>query len=484
VAALSTATVGGGAFGLSRLLGGSPPRRLPSFAVNSSGTAAAFRSRPDLRPTTVNVSGSTPGGYYFLGPGAWKGAQPGPLLIDEDGETVWFEPIASNLWATDVKASTVSGKPVMSWWQGTVLNPGYGNGEGVVLDSSYRQLARIRAANGRISDLHEQLLTPHGTALITCFPQVTHTDLSAVGGPRDGTVFESVFQEIDIHTGRLLFEWRSLNHIPVTESYRPLGQEPWDYLHLNSIEIAPDGNLLVSGRHTWTVYKLDRRTGEVIWRLGGKRSDFAIAKEAEFAWQHDARSPRDGLITLFDNGSDGPTTSESQSGGLVLAVDMERKTASLKATYRHPRMLATAMGNFQTLPNGHAVLGWGTEPRASEFSASGKLLADGQMPNGQQSYRAFRYPWPGSPAEPPALTASRDAHSGRTTLYVSWNGATDVSDWHVHAGSSPKELRRIGVAKRRGFETAIALGGHASHVAVGAHGVNGRFLAHSKVIEV
>jgi hypothetical protein len=177
---------------------------------------------------------------------------------------------------------------------------GHGVGHYVVADSSYRPLATVNAGNRRAGDLHEFLLTDRGTALLTTYA-VTQRDLSAVHGSKAGTIQDAMFQEIDIASGRVLLEWHSLDHIPVTESYWPLSSN-WDYVHLNSIDVDRDSNLLVSSRNTHTIYKLDRRSGQIIWRLGGKHSDFQIAPEAVFAWQHDARRQPDGTITMFDNG--------------------------------------------------------------------------------------------------------------------------------------------------------------------------------------
>src|SRR6202034_1834303 len=135
--------------------------------------------------------------------------------------------------------------------------------------------------------------------------------------------------EIEVASGRVLMEWRSLDHIAISESYLPPGRGVYDYFHLNSIEVLPDGNLLISARHTWALYKLDRKTGRVIWRLGGKRSDFAIEKQARFSWQHHARRVGPGTITVFDDGAAVvPNTlsvrqTESQSRGLILAVDTD-----------------------------------------------------------------------------------------------------------------------------------------------------------------
>jgi hypothetical protein len=487
------AVVAGGIFEGVQLLGGSGRASLPSlpsYSVRASGNVRTFHSRPDLRPPAMTVSpgGSVDDGYLFLGPWASGGDQPGPLMVDQQAEPVWFNPVSSDpsissQWGTNFRTWTYRGAPVLAWWEGHVAHGGFGQGEAVLVDTSYREVARVRPANGRQMDLHEFTITPEGTALFTCYPPVKTLDLIKVGGPSSGPVHDSVFQEVDIRTGRLLLEWRGLDHVALTDSYLPM-HVPFDFLHINSIDVAPDGNLFISARHTWTIYKVDRRTGEVIWRLGGKSSDFQMDRSARFAWQHDVRHHSKGTFTVFDNGSEGDVNTESRSRGLVLGVDESARTAKLVQEYTHPKpLLAVAMGSVQILPSGNVMVGWGTEPYLSDFSADGSLLADAQMLSGYKSYRAYRLPWKGIPAHAPALTVKRSSQTGKTTLYVSWNGATDVaSHWLVHAGPSASALRSIGVAQRQGFETAIPLGSTGGYFAVTALDEDGSRLGKSSVV--
>ena len=425
----------------------------------------------------------SPAGYLLLGPKASGGSQPGALLLDGDGEPVWFKPLPSGLWATNVRVSRYRDRPVLTLWEGKVVSSTFGRGEGVILDSSYREVARVRAGNGRQMDLHEFVLTPQGTALFTCYPETVRTDLSSVGGPSDGEAVEAIIQEVDVQSGRVLLEWRSLDHIPVSESYHSSG-EPYDYMHANSIDLTPDGNLLVSARHTWALYKLDRRTGQVIWRLGGKRSDFRMESGSRFAWQHDARALSDRQITVFDTGA-GPQKTESQSRGIVLEVDAAGKTVRLARSYRHPRpLLADALGSVQMLPDGRVLVGWGSQPYASEFAADGRLLADVELGSGHRSYRAYRYRWTARPTDAPALVTKRHHAKRAGMLYVSWNGATEVSHWAVSAGSSAAALRPVGVAPRRGFETAIPLAAGDGYARVTALDASGRRLAASAAVRL
>src|SRR5437588_1495000 len=301
--------------GLAALLGSaSDTRRIPSFPNKPTGSVRAFLSRPDLAPPTVTASlpislpavgrpaGEDLPGFVFLGPGpvSLKGTQQyGPLIVDSDGEPVWFSPVAPGLKVTNFSASQYRGEPVLIWWEGKVQWTGYGQGEAVIVDSSYREVTRVRAAGGRSMDLHGLYLTPHGTAMFTCYPEIVEADLSAVGGPRRGQLLDSIVQEVDIATGRLLFEWRSLPHVPIEQSYFMLQKKrPFDYLHVNSATPTPDGNLLVSGRHAWALYKIERSTGKVMWTLGGKRSDFRMGQGTQFTWQHDARQVSEQLFTV------------------------------------------------------------------------------------------------------------------------------------------------------------------------------------------
>jgi hypothetical protein len=158
-----------------------------------------------------------------------------------------------------------------------------------------------------------------------------------------------------------------------------------DYFHINSIDVDQDNNLLVSARETFAVYKFDRQSGEIIWRLGGKKSDFEMGPGTRFAFQHDARRQRDGTITIFDNGTtvfeDGVPKAVEESRGIELELDEEEMTAVLVHEYKHPdKQFADAGGNMQVLPNGNVFIGWGRAGVVSEFSEDGELLFSASFP--------------------------------------------------------------------------------------------------------
>jgi hypothetical protein len=400
------------------------------------------------------------------------------MILDNSGEIVWFKPLQSEKEDVfDFKVQRYRGEDVLTYWEGT--HTGYGQGEYVILDSSYGEVGRVRAGNGYRGDHHEFLLSPQNTALTTIYGKVEGFDLTAVGGPKEGRVLDGIAQELDIETGEVLFEWHSLEHVGLDESYGQLPKNPrsfHDYFHINSIDVDHGSNLLISALNTSTVYKIDRKSGEVIWSLGGKKSDFEMGSGTQTRYQHDARRQADGTITVFDNGA----WVDDQSYGLVLELDEDEMTVSLVRKYAHPHgQFAATQGNMQVLPNGNVFIGWGSEPLFSEFSSNGELLFNARFPPKVESYRAFRFPWKGQPTDAPAMVAERGTDD-KVTLYASWNGATEVATWEVLAGPGPERLKPVGSVARHGFETAITVGSAERYVGVQAKDTRGRVLGTSR----
>src|SRR5919107_860606 len=402
---LGTLTAGTALVALSGSLGCEPSSLTrASAAPQGPGQARSFRSRPDLRPPAIKVNTNLPGtapGHIFVspkkGPGEEAPTQDAPLIVDASGEPVWFHPLQdAEADAFTFEVQTYRGERVLTWWEGH--HTGYGQGEYVILDGSYREIARVRAGNGYEGDHHEFLITPEDTALITIYHKVP-MDLSGVGGPVDGSVLYGIVQEIDIRSGEVLFEWHSLEHVGLEESlYEPPPdlRAPFDYFHINSIDPMPGGCLIISARRTCAVYKVSRRTGEVVWRLGGEKSDFEMGYGTRTDWQHDARRQEDGNV----------------------------------------------------------LVGWGSEPVISEFDHDGRLLFSAAYPAEGESYRAFRLPWSGQPTDNPAIVAEL-GREDEITIYASWNGATEVTTWQVLAGSAPDQLEPLASAPCQGFETVI-----------------------------
>lgn len=449
-----------------------------------------FRTTPALFPPAISLTRATADeaapGYLFIAPKQGAGRN-GPMIVDDQGDLVWFRQLAPHAIAMDFRVQRYRGEPVLTWWEGRGIDAGYGKGEFVIADERYREIARFGVGGryaARQGDLHEFLVTARGTALVMIYDEA-RADLSPLGGSEDARVLDGVVQEIDIRTGRVVFEWRGRDHLDPDESYFQLPddpRQPYDYLHLNSIDVDRDGNLLLSARHTSAVYKIDRRTGEVIWRLGGRESDFEIAEEAVFASQHDARRGPGGRITLFDNGGPvGPVRQESRA--IALELDRHDMTAALAREYAHPDGPSSeSQGNAQFLPKGRVLIGWGSAPIVSELSRDGELLFDARFSDADnETYRAYRLPWSGHPVTRPAVSTEAGL-DGSLTVYVSWNGATEVDRWQVLTGSGPDALEPVATQAREGFETPITVSTDEPRVAVTALDASGRRLATSRPV--
>jgi Arylsulfotransferase (ASST) len=469
--------VGGAGFTVSQIVG--PIGGSSGGGGGGDQGPPRFQSRPDLNPPVITMkkTGPTSPGYIFLTPGNGVGSL-GPTIIDETGEPIWVRP-DNGQQATNLKVWDYGGRPVMAWWEGQII-VGYGHGTYILMDQSYQQVAEVHAQNGYFGDLHEFVLTPRGTGLMSIFGDATG-QVFTTRGPGLDKIVEGVVQEVDVASGRLLFEWRSSQHVATKESYLDIPRDPstpYDYFHINSIDETADGGLIVSARHTWCVYKIHRPTGNVEWRLNGKQSDFEMGEGTRFAWQHDARSYPDGSISIFDDGAAHGTPFEARSRAILLRADASTGKATLERAYSHPGILATSQGSVQELPDGHTFVGWGNVPHFTEWGADGTMVLDGSYPGGG-SYRSYRFPWTGRPLAPPDVAVVANG-GGTYTVYASWNGATDVDGWRLMAGESTDQLTMIDSSPRGGFETAMVTRTTEPWVAVQAVDAQGQVMGISK----
>jgi outer membrane protein assembly factor BamB len=377
-----------------------------------------------LHPVLTRDTGEA-NGYIFIAPAG--GSYPaGPEIVTTAGKVVWFHRLPTGEVATDFRTQTYLGQPVLTWFQSnpppapTRLpeGPGAQRGPGgasvqvspdgpsgidYIYNDRYQQVATVRAANGYATNFHEFLITPWDTALITA-DTVTTANLTSIGGPADQRVIDGFVQEIDIKTGRVLFQWDSATHVPYADSYvaRPSSPStPWDWFHINAVHLDTDGDLLVSSRNTWTIFKVDRHTGQVMWQLGGKHSSFTLhAAPGQvldrdgkiFAWQHDPEAIGGGEYTFFDDESGGNLLASSRV--VAVRLDLATRVATLVRSDDQPEgQVAQLMGNAQTTPGGNLFVGWGSLPYISELSASGQLLFNAEFPVGVSTYRAYLLPW-------------------------------------------------------------------------------------------
>ena len=386
------------------------------LAVPAATTATATGADGTLPPPPVTITTETTGaaaGDIFVSPvGDADTYANGAEILSPDGQqVVWFHPAPAGQSISDFRTQTYRGRPVLTFWQGTGLG-GLAHGTDYIYDNHYRQIATVEAGNGQSADGHEFLITGQNTALILSYATAT-ADLTDIGGPANQKVIDGIVQEIDIRTGKVLFEWNSADHVPYSESEQPLpasADTPWDWFHVNAVKTDGHDHLLVDARNTWTTYQVDRRSGAIDWKLGGKDSSFTLqAADGQvlnsagriFAWQHDAEAHGHGIYTVFDNEAAGQANSGTgviselpYSRALTVKVDQRSHTATLQDSDNQPRgQLASSQGNAQLLPNGDLFTGWGSLPEFSEASPTGELVFDAHFPAGVNSYRAYRLPW-------------------------------------------------------------------------------------------
>ena len=400
---------------------------------------------------------------------------------------MWFDPLPEETAATNLQVQQYNGQPVLTWWQGYIPPQGFGEGEEVIDNASYQQVGSVRAGNGEKADLHDFHITPRDTALLTVFDPID-CNLSSVGGPSGGAVTASVFQEIDMKTELVRREWDSLDHVGLDDSYSsPEGSStawPFDYFHINTIDQLAQNRMLISARNTWGLYELNMTTGQVTLRVGGKHNEVKQGSGTATAFQHDATVQANGTISVFDNGA--VPKVHPQSRAIVLALEPKARTETLLARYEHssPQLSSGSQGSVQALGNGSLFVGWGSEPYFSEFGSGGQLLYDAHWHGSYQSYRAYRFPWTGTPSLPPAVAVASGASAGApVTVYASWNGATEVASWRLLAGASPTQLTAVASAPKNGFETTLATPGPEPYVAAQALNSAGTVIGTSPAIK-
>ena len=384
-------------------------------------------------------------------------------------------PLADHEEAFDLNDQTLHDKPVLTWFQGEVVD-GHGQGVAVIANDRYQTIAVIHGGNGTLIDLHDPELTNQGTVFVTAY-RTMRWNLSSDGGSTNGTVPDGVVQEIDLKTGLVEEEWDSLDHVPVSDSDLRAPSSPatpFDYFHINGGQPLRGGDLLISSRNTSAAYEVDPADrGAVVRRLGGKASSFTMGPGTRSWYEHDVPLEAGDLVTVFDDGSDGSSSPEPRSRALVIRLDLATHRATLVHAFTDPlaHVLAYALGNVQDLPGGDYLVGWGTAPSYSVLAPTGHLLYDATLPAGDDSYRAYLHEWSATPATRPSIGLTPSGAGG--TVSVSWNGATAVARWEVRSGPSATSLHEVTTVADTGFQTTARparIGRLVQAVAVGADG--------------
>ncbi|KAJ9138496.1 Arylsulfotransferase (ASST) domain protein [Coniochaeta hoffmannii] len=483
-----------------------------------------FRSRPDLAPPRLNITipatAEVDQGYLFLAPFAGLPDTPteqhgprqsGPYIFRDNGDLVWSGYGLYSIWSTNFQAARWKGEDVIFSFEGD-HNAGYGHGHGHItfMDQHYETIRELRAGNHKLVDKHEFHVVNEETGLIQIYQPVPR-NLTAWGAHEDQQwIVNAIIQELDIATGKLLFEWSSLDHVDPDEAILPInpGQagsgynssDAWDYFHINSVDKNSAGDYLISARDACAVHKINGTSGEIIWRLGGKKSDFKFtSKKANFCFQHHARwlpiPAKQGddveVISLYDNSAHGTEHNGGHevhtaptSSGKILRLNTTAWTADLVQGFYPPDdLLSKSQGSTQVLPNGNVLVGWGSEGAVTEFTPDGRPIFHAYMDSDAlgvavENYRAFRYNWTGLPSEEPAIVAL--AGEAGTTVYVSWNGDTETQVWRFFELGVDEDVgskRLLGEVPRTSFETSLFVPDRVvKNVSAEAVGVDGRAL--------
>lgn len=485
---------------------------IPAFVpgLYDFGVYGAYPTRPhvtfDQASPDVSVvawDDSCDKGHVLVSPFGDAVQHDGPVILDSKGDMVWSATgfgVVMNL-----KVQQYRGENYLTFWAGYKVG-GIGMGNYYMLNSSYDVVQVVNAVTSehapRMGDLHEFVITKDDTALLTVY-NTTQFDLSAMGRPTEGWMVDSLFQEVDIATGELLFEWRASDYFNPSESFyiNPFGgykeSNPYDFFHINSVEKDSQGGYLISSRHYHSLSYLDS-SGEVVWTLGGDYNDFqdlSDGKATSFKWQHDARwvDQERGILSLFDNGSAGPIMHDADhSLALIIQLDFEKHTARLLHSYSSKdKTISASQGSVQMLPDDHVLVGWGSSAAYSEFTTDGKLLCETHLTPSilfwwekVKTYRSIKtFDWIGRPVYPPTAKMLGDK------IYVSWNGATEVGAWQLEGRKSDAadtEWQTVDIRDKTGFEDSFTVPTMEDFVdyRVAALDRDGNFMRHSDSVEI
>ena len=452
----------------------------------------------NFTPPVIEITGKPSlDEYVFIAPDGGTAYQKSPLIATGDGDLVWNGRTGH---AFGFGVQKYEGEDVLVYWNGTSFPEPVGRGHGSIhiLNKHYEEIANVSLPGNFVDltvgetyesniDLHEMYLTERGTILVLG-NNVTQTDLRSVGGPETGWVVEAQVYEIDVKTNKVLFCWKSLEHLddlPLNASVYPLGSEgydgseqslAWGYFHINSVAPLGDGYIL-SSRYLSSAIALDK-SGGIVWRVQGITGNgFTLGPDVSFRYQHHIRvieqSPDHVTLRMHDNHNCPIDNNTVAASGKFLKVDLKNKHVSLLGhQYFNATgpIFPTAQGSFDRMENGNFFTGHGWIPVLEEFSHDGKTIATYQFGNatkrpgggfvsggrGTLSYRGFKQHWVGCPKTKPVVVAeylgTSDAPHG-TRVYISWNGATEVKEWKLYGGIA--SVSHIKDVEKKGFETVI-----------------------------
>ncbi|PYI10928.1 hypothetical protein BO78DRAFT_393478 [Aspergillus sclerotiicarbonarius CBS 121057] len=474
---------------------------------------------PNIRAIKFNVTHHHPDlvspGYWFVAPywyfeadapdGKYMPCQVGPHIYDGNGTLIWagsclhhnrniFDFRANHRWDDQsIRLSFIM--------QHSYVNDGspLSKGAAYILNDRYEVEAEVPVTNDlERFDLHEFNILEGGHTALAATQRIRNMPLTELGRPTESSrVASGGFVEIDLATGAVLFDWDSRGRIPLHESDHvmpwspPEGGGGMDYIHVNAADKSANGDYLMSARYTSTIYLISGHDGQILWRLGGKYSDFAM--DFTFSKQHNAQfvsvNETHTVLSFLNNAADDFTNQENVSSAMVVLLDTVHRTATVLQRYPRPDGgLSRMRGNFQLLDTGNRFVGWSEQGYHSEHAPDGTVVMEAKFVSPRfNSYRSYKFPFRGHPQQPPALVASVYGSGGHpseytTVLHVSWNGATEVAHWSFYAQEDDTApMVPIGNVTKRDFETVFVARGFRDWLSAEALDRNGRSLGWSEI---
>ncbi|KAJ5367250.1 hypothetical protein N7541_001191, partial [Penicillium brevicompactum] len=436
---------------------------------------------PILEVTQYDRDVVTPG-HIFIAPANVSAGNSGPYIYTGSGELLWNGANITKKEVNNFHPCQIAGEEKLCMLE---LQHGHGvtaSGPALVVGQDLgmsKETGLTEIKGGQAYDMHELNSVDNGSAILTIHYIPHIWDLSEIGGPSVGYIRTCGFQEIDVATGAINFEWDALDHIGIAESQMEMGpsrwgdglspESSWDYFHINSVDKDSHGDYYISSRHSSTILKISGQNGTVMWRLGGNYSDFTFEPGLNFSSQHHVRLQAEDeasvVLSVFNNGYDGSRQTAGSSSGLLLRLNMTTMHVSLIHRYPAPHgFLSHKKGSLQILPGGNAFASWGGTLNVSEHAPDGSHtvfqanLIDES--HGAHVYRVWKANFTTAPATSPDVKAVAISKTGTTVWYVSWNGATEVQAWRIYAAQDPSiGYKLIGSFPKEGFETRLEIKG-------------------------
>jgi hypothetical protein len=410
-------------------------RQLPARPDAVSEAAVEYGPPADFPPISIDRAGDTGQGYVFLTNFLWQ-SNPFPasylMILKNDGTPFFFRKSPS--FALDFKKQNNN---LLSYFE-------YSDYAYVFLDSTYTRTGTCGCGDGYIVDPHDITVLDNGHILVMC-QDVQTVDMSRIvpGGHPEARVTGMIYQELD-PAQNVVFQWRTWDHFNITDAIGiDLTAERIDYVHSNALAPDRDGNWLVSHRHLCEITKINRTTGEIMWRLGGRNNQFRFVNDFNdstgFYYQHDIRALDNGNYLLYDNGN---LHTPPFSRAVEYRLDLDRRTATVVWQYREdPDIYGWFLGAARRLPGGNTFITWGgtyddSAPTITEVRPDGSKVFQLSLLDSTLAYRAFRFPWSGTAPKPVLWLGDFDRRSRTLTLNFDRFGDRTVDHYVVYKGES------------------------------------------------